>query len=691
MPKTEWRRPVDVGETVHIDGQPLVIQRRSGGWVQLRDAAGATPPMMREAEVAALMPRDDAAPPMMSDRLEAIHDTLSETSKQNFQVKKDLLTWIETGRPPGDPVDAPIEPSWDPARFDEKRRKRAIAGEIARQRGIALKSAQRYISRTLDDATLGEENLLDSRVFAERVHRVHPQMEYWVEEFLTEGEFGSYLPSESKYVLFAAWLLVERGHAAPSQSVYDRIQRDVFARKPHLRLKRRKTAEMHTSSKSPKPALQRRLPKRPGELWFIDSTTSNVNVWDPYAPDPKASVFRPTMTKTLDVAARYVTGRAISNNVGGLAANLALADAFRNMVHDQGPVLVEGKPHPRALAGIPRALTRYPIPPRRLLTDNGKEFLNLIVLATLHRLGVDVEPARVLDPRMKAALERHFGTDKTRFESKQPGYVSGSVDTRGSAAEREACLTWEELFDRDGEWTDLHNTSVHGGLLALTGRRISPNARWIELAEEYGCAEIPAWRNEWIRFLDNEVLPITPFGVTRKKFVYHAPILETLLAVPGAAPGGVARMFYDPSDMRQVYCFDPDGNAWEVPWVGRDDDVEPFSDFTVDRARAHIQPGSLSPREAQKRLIELVTTWRRENALLAVRRTGSTRNEEMYAAQFDRLLATDHGSIRPARAISSEDILDALPTAEAELPDALVEFLDDDLDDFDSGLFEEYV
>lgn len=690
MSKSEWRRSVEVGETVVVEGQPLVIQRRSGGWVQLRDAAGTTPPMMREAEVAELMSRDDAAPPMISDRLDAIHDNLSETARRNLQTKKGLLAWIETGRRPGDAVDSPIDPRWDPMKFDEKRRKRAIAEEIARQRGVGLKSAQRYISRTLSDATLGEDNLLDSRVFADRGHRAHPRMEHWVEEFLTEGEFGSYLPSESKYVLFAAWLQMEHGETAPSQSVYDRIQSDVFGRKPHLRLKRRKTAELQTKSKSPKPALQRRLPKRAGELWFIDSTTSNVYVWDPYAPDPKASTFRPTMTKTMDVASRLITGRAISNNVSGLAANLALADAFSSMVHDQGPVLVDGKPHPRALAGIPRAITRFPIPPRRLLTDNGTEFLNRLVLATLHRLGIDVEPARVMDPRMKAALERHFGTDKTKFESKQPGYVSGSVDTRGSAAERDACLTWEELFDRDGEWTDLHNTSVHGGLLALTGRRISPNARWIELAEEYGCVQIPAWRNEWIRFLDSDVLAISPFGVTRKKFVYHAPILETLLAVPGAAPGGVARMFYDPSDLRRMYCFDPDGNAWEVPWVGLDDDTEPFSDFTVDRARAHIRPGSFSPREAQKRLIELVTTWRHQNALLAVRRAGSTRNEEMYAAQFDRLLAADRGTVRSERTTSPADGIEAVPDAEADLPVSVLEFLTDGADDFDSDLFEEY-
>src|SRR5699024_9981528 len=132
-----------------------------------------------------------------------------------------------------------------------------------------------------------------------------------------------------------------------------------------------------------------------------------------------------TLTKLMDGATRHIVGRSISEEADGYAAGLALADAFKQMHEDAGSERNELLGHPWPTIGLPSVLSRWPIPPRRLLLDNGREFLNKHIMWTLHRLGIDVEPQRVRDGRAKGRLERHFGTNRTNFEEQQYNYIAG--------------------------------------------------------------------------------------------------------------------------------------------------------------------------------------------------------------------------------------------------------------------------
>ncbi|NEL20618.1 transposase family protein, partial [Escherichia coli] len=137
---------------------------------------------------------------------------------------------------------------------------------------------------------------------------------------------------------------------------------------------------------------------------------------DPKERSGKTRTYRVTLVKIIDSATRMIVGRSISEHSSGVGVVLALADAFASMVDDRETVTVDGRVYPRPFVGMPRALTRWPIPPRRLITDNGKDFLSTFHVSQLARLGCEVEFARVRDPRAKALIERSFLSYKTEFE-----------------------------------------------------------------------------------------------------------------------------------------------------------------------------------------------------------------------------------------------------------------------------------
>lgn len=308
-----------------------------------------------------------------------------------------------------------------------------------------------------------------------------------------------------------------------------------------------------------------------------------------------------------------------------------------------------------------------PIWPRRLLTDNGREFLNKHGMLTLHRLGIDVEPARVKDGRAKGRVERHFGSQKTGYEQQQRNYIGASVAERGRDSTKDLILTWRELHDRDLEWTDLHNVTQNEGLYAETRRKISPTQRWIELAEEHGTTEMPAWRNEWIRFLPNLVLRLSRYGVTRRNLVYNAPVIRFLIDVDGAAPSGKVRIFWNPADLRQVYCFDREGNAYEVPWVYSTEDTNIFGDADLDWANARLEGVTYSKKQAQALRIEMITQWQAEDKILLANLHGKKNAEEMLVSQLANIQQGDVGTIVRAEEFLGAEFVDDVLAAEEEL------------------------
>lgn len=680
MTENEWRRRIVVGRPIELEGLSFMVDDLSGGWATLRALDGAVRRMpLRElaGHVAG-----DVAPPPLGTRLQDVEHRLSTAQVEKLDERRSIIRWFETGLRPDQPADATPEPRYDPQVVPDRRaRVRAIAEVSAAQRGIAKSSAVKHINRILNKAANGDVGLLDPRLVAPPNITRHEELEGLVREFLLEQEYRSTTTTQAKHVAFAAWAQREHGLTPVPERTFERALSNVFNRYPHLR-QRAKSRE--STAQAPTVALARRFAMRVGEYWFIDATPSNVMLRDPYAPAGRTRSYRLKFVKIMDGATRFIVGRSVSEVADGYAAGLALADAFRRMVEDPAPTLSDTLGHPWPVIGLPRVVSRWPIPPRRLLLDNGREFLNKHGMWTLHRLGIDVEPQRVRDGRAKGRLERHFGTNRTNFEEQQYNYLAGSVDGRGSAADSDVILTWDQLLARDDAWTDSYNVTEHKGLWAETGRRISPAGRWIELAEEHGVVEVVAWRNEWITFLPNAVVTLNRYGVTRRDLVYNAPIIEALIDVDGAAPSGRVRIFWDPADLRQVYCFDPAGNAYEIPWVFRTDDVAPFTDFTLDWAQRRLEgTNTRSKKDHQKHLVELVTIWQTEDIVFLAEVQGRRNAQEILGTQLDALKAADRGSVTPAGSFVGQDVIDSMHQGDPdlELEEAGIDLLGNEDDD----------
>lgn len=680
-----WRRTLAVGTTVEFDGRPYTVSEIDGQWVKLLAADGSALPLMPLRTVALLLPGDES-PPVLNERALDVRKYLSPTGEAKLDERLAHVRWIEEGVKPGSKPGDRKDPGWDPeVTPNVSVRMSNIATAIAEERGIQYTSARTFLRRICQKAVTGEAGLADQRQIVPRTTRSHPALMTYVSEFLRYDADDSTRTKLTKYLRFCVWARpLELGDI--SDSSFYRCASAIYEKHPELRTKSKTRASAVAGGKvSP----VRRSPSRVGELWMVDTTTSNVLVWDPKATDKNACTFRPTVVRLLDVASRYVVGRSISDNTNAFATGLAIADAFRSMVDERAAIVWNGRTYPRPFVGLPSVISRWPIPPRRLIGDNGAEVLNAYILLQLERLAIDFEIASVASPRAKAALERHFRTYKDGFEATQRAFTGGSIDERGKAVEQRAILTWDELFQREGEWTDLYNVKEHDGILAKTGRKISPAQLWIELANQQGSVEMVGWVNEWIRFLPSEPFKVTRYGFERKRMVYNAPILEVMLNVPGVAPGGIVRMFWNPSDLRQLYCFDPDGNAYEVPWVLRREETQPISDFTLSRANEHLRGLTYTRRDYQKVLRDLMSRWSDEDDVLVMRRNSKARTEEIQASQLDRLQAFDSGLLTSSATTGLLPDVDDASSEPVSSGDELEDALDQDVWD-DGELFERY-
>lgn len=643
-----------VGMRVNLSsGQQAYVHSWKHGWVQLIDAAGMALPIRTLKSVTRDLMSPDVPPPD-NPLVHGLKDRLSPSATVRLAKHEEIVRLVEVGLRNDQDDDATPPDALNPELIpDEEHRISNLARLMAPVWGVKYKSARVRITRILERRARGLSGMVDDRYSKARRDQQHPQMALWVQDYLVARQFDPVLHTNTLYITFRVWLISNHPEVeTPPERTFTRLASAVYEKFPHLRAKA-KTKE--SIARAPKQSDAPRIPDRPGELWLIDATTSNVEVRDPAIRPGKAQEFRCDMTKIIDANTRMIVGRSIAETGTGFGAVLALADAFGSMVDERETVTVNGQTYPRPFVGLPRALARFPIAPRRLLTDNGRSFLGHEFVWQLERLGIELEPARVRDPRAKARIERGFGTYKTDFEELQAGFVGGSLNERGEQLPGRHLLTWQQLFRRDEEWTDVHNFSEHRGIEAETGRRISPYQRWVEGVDEIGMMEVPRWENEWIRFLPSFVAKFTKYGVTRKGQVFNAPILEMLLLTPKVAVGRQYRFRFDPSDLRQIYCFDPEGMAYEIPWTMRTEDTPQFGDFTRGQMDQRYAGLTLDHKAHQDRMVEYLMRWLDEDSKSGQKSPLLSRNEEMNSSALERLASLDQGRIGKAPAGSREN------------------------------------
>jgi transposase InsO family protein len=621
------------------NGDQAFVHSWRYGWVHLVDAHGKPLPMRSLKSVARLLMSPEAHPPSPIP-IPGLLERLSPKALARLKSDEALVRLVEVGLREDQADDETPPDSLNPALVpDEQHRISNLAAMMAPRWGIEYKSARVRITRILHRRAKGLAGMVDGRYVTARTDRQHPLMSHWVQQYLVARQYEATLHTSTIYLAFRTWMTLNQPDVpVPPERTFNRLAGEVYKKFPHYRAKAKTKQAI---ARAPKQSDAPRIAERPGELWLIDTTTANVEVRDPDSRPGKSRVFRCDVTKIIDAYSRYVVGGSIAETITGHGAVLALADAFASMVDDRETVRVGGRQYPRPFVGLPRALSRYPIPPRRLLTDNGRPFLGHEFVWQLERLKIELEPARVRDPRAKGRIERHFGTRSTGFEETQLGFVGGSINERGEESPDGHRLTWQQYFQRDEEWTDLYNFTEHRGLAAETGRRISPHQRWVEGSDMIGSWEVPRWENEWIRFLPSFEAKFTKYEVTRKGQVFNAPILEILLDTPKVAVDRRYRFHFNPSDLRQIYCFDPDGVAYEIPWIMRTEDTPQFGDFTRTQMTETYDGLTFDRKSYQDWMVMYLMRWMADDEVSASAGPLLSRNELMSGSAVSRLMSLD--------------------------------------------------
>jgi len=329
---------------------------------------------------------------------------------------------------------------------------------------------------------------------------------------------------------------------------------------------------------------------RLGQYLLLDTTPLDVFAMDPITLRWESM----QLTVAMDLGSRCITGLRLSPmSAKAVDAAMVMYETVRpgSRVHTTSGVL--------PYAGVPDAVYMMVhehdglpgLAPECVLIDHGKMYMSSHFLAVCERMGISVQPARVMTATDKAPLERFFRTLGEDLLAALPGYKGPDVYSRGRNVEDLAFYFSDELEGLIRDWVvTRYHTRPHSGLCepSVPGLELSPSDMWNLLSERSPCLVVPARADLVYDFLPVEWRTIQHYGVELMGLRFDGPGLEGYRNVssPFAGERGKWPIRYDPQDARQVYFQRPDDNSWhELRWQHAEDFPQPFSDEALRYAR----------------------------------------------------------------------------------------------------------
>lgn len=218
--------------------------------------------------------------------------------------------------------------------------------------------------------------------------------------------------------------------------------------------------------------------------------------------------------------------------------------------------------------------SRYPVlrqiagKPRRLLVDNGSNYISGAFQDGAAESGITLIFAPVGAPKAKAVMERFFRTLKTWLLAKLPGHTYDPKTLRelGIDPQVKAVLLVEELEALIQEFINTYHVSVHSGI------NEQPAAAWLRSIEARPRAVLNERAINTMTHLTIHGLRLTTGGVRWKRLVFRLGDLEGLLAacIPrekmGARLKAVAaatvKIKIDPENVGHIWVFDPEARSY---------------------------------------------------------------------------------------------------------------------------------
>ena len=314
----------------------------------------------------------------------------------------------------------------------------------------------------------------------------------------------------------------------------------------------------------------------PGQEVLVDSHTMDIMVRTAHGPQ------RPILTIMIDSATRCIVSITIRlKATKGYDHALLLAQALvpyqgRPDRSEHRALLTRLNKKRSFLSAAERLRLERMRPfifPRKIVTDNGKDYLSEVFLSACQKFGIDIVQSAIHTPTDKALVERTFRSITTLFLEDLPGYVGSSPVDRGvdpkkgkPVPESERLLDLVTLTELLDDWVlETWNDRPHGGLRdpLMPSEKFSPNQWFNATADLAGVVALPLTREDFIDLLPSAWRTISPVGVQHKNRQYDSVELQPYRNLPSNLPtkNGQWEVKYNPYDSMHVWVRSRD-NTW---------------------------------------------------------------------------------------------------------------------------------
>jgi putative transposase len=518
----------DIHEPIQLqDGISYHFIEQRSGIIRLRSDADGSHRDLHIAEIAQQivgLPIEVSASPRSIE-------LLPKKGQQRIMTIAEHIDEVATGQHPDHDVP---RPQYDPLAYSQNARRDAKLREL-RELGIPMSTAT-FARKLKAYREKGSAGLIDQRLLrkssplGESIGPVLEALEIVIADQKNRSTgTTSRIIKETKELLEAKFPL--GGYKMPADSsMYRYIKLLTIDQHTTGSAKTRRSA-----ANRPNLTFSTKTATLPGGEVQVDTTTLDLLV-----KTPSGEVMRPLVTVMLDKATRLIIAHTIrlEGTKGVDHASLLLQaltppqnrpdkTEFRAAVQRANPQAKLLGPEERR-----RLEARRPfIYPRKVLMDNGRDYVGNTFIAALEKFGIDVAYSPPHTPTTKANVERNFASINTLFAQHQPGYTGGSPENRGYKVENENLYDVFALYEVFDDWIlSVWNKRPHSGLrdrLHPT-RKLSPNEAFDAASELTATFQLPLTPKDFIDLLPSHWRAIKSTGVQVDTRVYDSEELHPL-------------------------------------------------------------------------------------------------------------------------------------------------------------------
>lgn len=651
---------LNVGNSLWLDGQRWQITELQADTVLLSSGS-----LMRRTDIGSLMgratniePRPEESP---SESLEfsvtdrALLDSLSDAQLKTLAARVTVLDSLLSGG------------------MGEKRAKERHT-DAAQSLDVSLSTLYRLKKQYKERGPAG---LVDARLARQSRDLVTPEWDQVCSEVLETYRDASN-PTIATVIARTnrAYVAANPDAIAPSRSVaYVRVKQ---LDKGHYTFGAAK--QRRSVAGRPKGLFSRLQVDRPGQYIVMDTNSLDVFALEPVS----YRWVNVELTVAMDVYSRVITGLTLRPVA---AQSVDVASVLYQTVTPQtwgksadspvGPFLGL----PENVSAEEGSKVSHELLPDSIIVDHGKAYLSRHVLSVCDRLGINVQPARPIQPTDKAVIERLFRTLRQSLLEHLPAYKGPDVYSRGKDVEKSAFFLVSELEQIIREWVGIYHDTPHANLRDpyVPDLKLTPNQMFERGLAQSGSLRLPANDDVVMEFLEVEWRQIHHYGVEvngrRYDGVGITPYRGRKSAYTGKHPGKWP-IYVDRDDVRWAHFKDPADGTWHrLEWEHAHFLNSPFSAEAADYTR-RLSLDESKFHDPQSAILSLLQDWR-ENAVTDRRAKNLAKR---VSASANKSTDTDADRTEPRDLASTPGIIDLLTHAKAKNNPPV----HDDLDVFDN-------